>query len=273
MKISRFLIIFFVAATTMLVSCEEFEDTVEPSPTVSDDNPAVRFAAENSAVFEIPSTVTAIDLTVIRSGKGSAIEVPVTVIENTENAFDVPATLSFPAGEDTVTFTLPITDNAPVGVDLSIAVKFGDEFVNPYKSEYGEYYGTVTILNWQPFANGTYQSAIFDGASWEQVLHKAENTNRYRFFDLYAVGTHFNFKWDGGEAIIPEYGTDADGYYIYMPGVIHPTYGEMTVLVDGSTTYTFYDAEGDFFQIEGNWTVAAGSFGWLDDYYFITERY
>jgi len=272
MKISRFLIIFFVAVTTMLVSCEEYEDTVEPSPTVSDDNPAVRFADDNSTFFEIPSTVTAIDLTVIRSGSGSAIEVPVTVIENTENAFDVPATLSFPAGEDTVTFSLPISDNAPVGVDLAISVKFGDEFANPYKTEYAEYYGTVSILNWQPYAKGTYASAFF-GASWEQELYNAENTDKYRFFDLYAVGTHFNFLWDGGEAITPEYDTNADGYYIFKPGYIHPSYGEVTVLVDGNTNYTFYDEAGDYFQIEGNWTVSAGSFGWLDDFYYITERY
>lgn len=272
MKINRYLIIFFVALTTMFVSCEEYEDSVEPSPTVADSNPAVRFLDENETYFEIPSSVTSIELTVIRSGGKTAIEVPVNVIENTESAFDVPSTLSFPAGKDTVTLSLPIKDGAPLGAEISISLSFGEDFVNPYKAEYGAYHGKVTILNWKPYANGTYQSAFF-GDSWEQVLFHAENTNRYRFFDLYTKGIHFNFLWDEGKAIIPQYSTDADGAYLFTSGYVHPTYGMVTFHVDGSTDNTFYDSETGNLQIHGEWTVEAGSFGPTNEVYHITEKY
>lgn len=273
MKINKLILAIFIAASTVFVACEKYEDTVTPGPAVAEGNPAIRFAGENITEYELEPSVTSIELTVIRNGSESAIEVPITVIENTANSFDVPATLSFPAGEDTVTLVLPIiTANAPLGDLIKIAIEFGDEFSNPYKIEYSQFYGEVTILNWQPFATGTYYSQIFD-SSWEQVLYRAQGTNKYRFFDLYATGYHFTFVWTGGVAITPVGAKDASGYYIFMPGVPHPTYGEITVHVDSDKAYTFYDAETDAFQFEGKWTVSAGSLGWKDDTYTITERY
>jgi hypothetical protein len=271
MKINKLLIIISLVVTAFIVSCEDYEDKVVPSPTVSEDSPAVRFAADNITEYELEPSITDIKVTVIRNGSESAIEVPIIVIENTKNSFDVPATLSFPAGQDTVILSLPInSDNAPLGEEIILGVKFGEEYSNPYLSQYNSFYGKITILNWQLYATGTYTSAIYGNATWEQELYKAQGTEKYRFFDLYAEGYNFNFSWDGGEAITPEGELDADGYYIFMPGISHPTYGEMTVHVDSDPAYTFYDEEGAYFQIEGKWTVAAGSLGWKDDYFEIT---
>lgn len=272
MKINKLLLALFIVVATMFVACEEYVDTEVQSPTVSQDNPGVRFAALNKTQYELELTVNAIELMVIRNGSESAIEVPIKVLENTANSFDVPASVSFPAGQDTVMLALPINhDNAPLGEPIIITITFEDS--NPYLVEYSTFYGQVAILDWQPYAIGTYTSQFFE-EGWEQVLFRALNTDKYRFFDLYFPGFHFNFTWvEGEQSLIPIGDLDADGYYIFMPGYVHPSYGDVTVRIDANKTYTFYDAENELFQFEGKWTVDAGSFGWFDEIYTISEKY
>lgn len=273
MKINRLLIIISFAFATLLVSCEDYEDTVVPSPTVSEDNPAVRFAAENITNYEFEPSVTEFNLKVIRSNSTSAIEVPVTVTDNTDESFVIPSSISFAAGEDTVMVTIAINHaNATPGKDLMIGIKVDEDYINTYKAEYGEYYAHISILNWQKYATGTYYSAFFD-QSFTQDLYRAQDTDKYRFFDLYAVGYNFTFTWDGGKSITPDGELDEDGYYIYVTGFEHPSYGMVTVHIDSSPNWTYYTEETNTFIFDGDWTVAAGSFGWLDDIYTITTTY
>lgn len=273
MKINKFIIAIFIASAAMFVACEDFVDTEVISPIVSEGNPAVRFFNGNITEYELEPTVDDIKLTVIRTGSGSAIEVPINIIENTDNSFDVPAKFSFAAGQDTAVLSLPINkENAPLGVEITIAIQFGEEFSNPYMIEHNSFYGKVTILNWQPYATGSYYSEFFDVA-WEQVLHRAQGTDKYRFFDLYSTGVHLNFEWTGDNSLEFKYPKDANGYYIFVTGYVHATYGPVNAHIDSDPAYTFYDEDNDYFQIEAQWRVEAGSFGWLDDIYQISERF
>ena len=274
MKIYRFLIIFFVAATTLLVSCEEYEDTVVPGPA-ADVVAAVGFAADNPTQWEFEPTVVDFDITVTRSSSisSSALEVPISVVTDSTESFIVPSKVSFAAGDSTAILTIAINyDNAVAGVDLEIGVKVGDDYLNPYSAVYGKYYGIVAILDWQKHSTGDYYSAYYD-ATWTQDLYNAAGTDKYRFFDLYTADHHLSFSWDGGNAITFPYETDANGYHMWMPGFDYGGYGPITVLWDSSPSWTFYDEATKEFQFEGKWTVAAGSLGWLDDYYTITTEY
>ena len=273
MKINKLILAIFIATATLFVACEEFVDTEVVSPAVSDGNAAVRFADDNITAYELEPTVADIKLTVIRTGSSSAIEVPIVVIENTENSFDVPASLSFPAGKDTVVLTLPINKtNAPLGDEITIAIQFGVAFSNPYMAEYNSFYGKVTILNWQPFATGSYYAAFFP-ATLERVLHRAQGTNKYRFFNLFAEGYHLDFVWAGAKALTFSYAKDANGYHIFHTGYVHPTYGPVRAHIDGAVAYTFYDAASDSFTMDAQWRVDAGSFGWKTDVFTITTRH
>jgi len=273
MKISRLLIIISVAVTTLLVSCEDYEDTVVPSPTVSADMNVVSFTADNPTEYEFSPLDTEFKLTVKRSSSSGALEVPISIITNTDNSFTVPGSVSFAAGEDTAILAITIDyANATLGVDLKIGIKVGDANNNPYKVQYGEYYATVAILDWQKYAEGTYYSMLYDD-SWTQDLYKLVGEDTYRFFDLYADGIDLTFTWAGGESLSFEYPVDADGYYIWVPGIDYADYGSVTVLWDSSPSWTFYTEATKEFQLEGNWTVAAGSLGWLDDYFTITSLY
>lgn len=272
MKISR-LYITIIIATLFFVACDEYEDTVVPSPTVAADNPAARFVSTNATSYELdPAADLSFSLTVVRDNGSNAIEVPVNVITNTENGFVIPSSVSFAAGEDTTTLTIEMSESAPTGQALDFAIAFGEDYVNPYKSEYGSFYGEVSILVWVKYAVGTFESAFFE-QSWTQELYNAEGTNKYRFYDLYVPGYNFDFTWDGDEELVPSYDTDGDGYYIFATGYNHPSYGPVTMHIDNNTDWTYYNEESDLFVINASWRVSAGAFGWLDDFYTITERF
>lgn len=276
MKINRFLIIFFVAVTTMLVSCEEYEDSVEPSPAVSADMNVVTFPAGNTSNFEFSPLDTEFDITVSRTNTSGALEVPLTVLSNTDDSFTVPSSVSFAAGEETATITITINyDNAPLGQELELALKVDDAYYNPYKEEYGKYYASVKILEWQKYANGTYESGVF-GVLGQVDLYKLKDENKYRIFDVYADGHHLTFGWEGEASLTwPDYSTDADGYYVWETGAYVDGYGYFWVALDASPSYTFYDAGTSTFQIEGYWTATDNSEwgGWIDDYFTIETLY
>lgn len=274
MKISRLLIIISIAVTTFLVSCEDFEDTVVPSPTVSVEPNQVFFPTDNETGFLVEPTATSIDITISRADATGAIEVALTTIVNTDNSFTVPTSVSFAAGAVSSTITIGINhDNATPGKPLKVGISTGDNYYNPYSSDLPEYHAVVTVLDWQKYSVGEYYSAYGD-ATWTQDLYRAVGTDMYRFYDLYADGVNLSFTWEEGEKELSfDYPVDADGYHIWAPGISHPTYGVITVLWDSSPDWTFYDADADEFQLEGKWTVSAGSLGWLDDYFTVTELY
>ena len=273
MKINKLLIILSLAVTTFLVSCEDYEDTVESSPTVSADNASVRFAAENPTQYEFSPLDLGFNLTIKRSSSSSALEVPISIITNTDNSFTIPSSLSFAAGEETAILAIAIDySNASFATALEIGIKLGDDHTNPYLVEHGEYYATIEILNWEKYSTGTFTSALF--GPWTQDLYKLEGEDRYRFFDLYADGYDFNFTWDGGAALsFPDLAEDDDGYFIWETGASATGFGYFFAALDSSPSYTFYDDASSTFQIEGYWTATENPDwgGWLDDFYAITE--
>lgn len=271
MKIYRFLIIFFVAATTLLVSCEEYEDTVVPGPA-ADVAFAVGFATDNPAQWEFEPTVVDFDITLLRpsSVSSSALEVPISVVADSTESFIVPSTVTFAAGDSTATLTITINyENAVAGKNLVIGIKVGDDYYNPYNIEYSEYYGVVAILNWVKYAAGTYYSELFDD-SWSTDLYNAQGTNMFRFYELYDAGANdLSFTWDIGSEDVT---FDPDGYMFWDSGFTYPGYGLMTVYWD-SAPYSNFDPVDEIFQFEGYFYLGSGGYGWNDDTFTIVSYY
>ena len=269
MRFNKLYIAISILATVLLVACNEYEDTVVPGPTVPADNPEVRFASSNKAEYELdPAVALSFTLTVVRNNGTAALEVPVNVIANPDDDFVIPGTVSFAAGQDTTTLTIAMSSSAPTGETLTFEIGFGDQYVNPYLDEYGTFSADVAILNWVKYASGTFES-MYLGTSWTIDLYRAEGTNKYRFYNLYAEGHNFNFNWDGGKAIVPAMPYDvANELYVFNPGI-----DGLTALVDPSSSYTFYSADFDYFQFEAYWYSDTQDLSWLDDYFYIEQRY
>lgn len=275
MKINRFLIIIFVAVTTLLVSCEEYEDTVVPGAAVADDFPSVRFLSTNPAVYEFdPTGIEDITVTVIRSYSSGALEVPIIVVDSltTEGVFTIPSTVSFADGEDTVAIPVAIDPDAANAADgdPEFVIQIPEEYVNGYKAEIGELHTTIAIVVWVKYAAGDYYSALFD-SSWPQDLYTVEGTNKFRFYELYTPGGNplsFTLEGDNGDEVL----FSADGYMFWDSGFTYGSYGLMTVYWD-SAPYSYYDADAGLFQFEGFFYLGSSGYGWQDDIFTITSKY
>lgn len=272
MRINKYIKISLFVIALSLLGCSDYVDTEIESPIV--DNAGVSFANENATSYELqPGENAFITLKVKRSQGGSAIDVPIQVVTNTDDAFIVPASVSFAAGETSKDLVVRMSPTAPAGTPLKLQIAFDENYVNPYLASYGDYSGEVLLLNWIKYSVGTYTAAFF-GSSWEQELFQAEGTNRFRFFDLYAEGYHYTFLWEKGETAIEFLETpNADGYIVQESGYVHASYGMVSTFTDPSPNYTKYDSATNTFIFDRQWNVSAGSFGWQTDTYKITQEF
>lgn len=199
MKMNKLYIAFFILTAALFGGCSEFEDTVVPSPTVSKDNPAVRFAADNETIFELdPAVSLSFSLTVLRDNPTGTLEVPVTVVNNPENSFNVPGTVSFAAGESAATLTIAMNASAQTGVTLPFEIKFGDAYTNPYKTEYPVYNGEVSIIKWNNLGTVQfYDSFSFYSVAEVTLEQRDDIPSIYRISNPYSDGILLDAEWDG----------------------------------------------------------------------------
>ena len=195
-------ILFYTFAVTlfMFAACSEDEITREPSPTVSADNLAVRFASDNNIEIELdPANELSFTLTVIRDNATAAAEVPLTVLNNTGDNFVFPSTVSFPAGEDSVIIKITLSASAPQGEILAFGIAFeGDQYVNPYKIEYSKIYGEVTIVKWNNLGTVQfYDSFSFYSVAEVTLEQRDDMPNVYRISYPYQEDILLEAEWEG----------------------------------------------------------------------------
>jgi len=184
MKLNK---IVTISAITLLfmASCSNWKDSEIPSPEVSANSPAARFASTNPASFEIPpSNDMSFTLTVIRDSeaKANALDVPITIIS--DSAFTVPSTVSFAAGSATATLQIKIDPTATPGSTLPLAISLDNADANPYKAEYSSYYGKILISPWVSMGTAQfYDDFIFAEWADEPVPYVAEVSIDKNFLD------------------------------------------------------------------------------------------
>lgn len=197
MKINKLYSAFLILTTLFMAACSEYEDTVEPSPLVPADNPAARFLAANKTSLELDPNDISFQLKVARDNPSAALEIPVTVVADTANVFNVPAKVSFAAGEDTTLLTITMKDDATKGVDYGLELKFEEQFTSPYKSDFPSYKGAIAISIWSNM--GTVQ--FYDEFSFYQVAEvtmwqHTETPNVYRISSPYEKGILEDAEWE-----------------------------------------------------------------------------
>ena len=190
----RILLFFFAAS--LLVSCSEYKETVEPGPPALANCQGVFFPTTNKAAIELePTAPTEIMLTIARLDTVNAVEVPITVTVNDGNVFVVPQKVSFAASKKTTQLKVTFP-TAGEGITYKLSLKFeGDEFVNPYGSGVTYLNTSVTRIKWNklnPFIyiDGTFIRVFAVPGVYPQYVEteKAEvgGATRYRFKNVYA---------------------------------------------------------------------------------------
>lgn len=198
MKINKLYFAFLILLTATMVACSEYEDTVEPSPEVSADNPAVRFYSDNATLFEFePTDELSFELTVVRDHGEEALEVPVTKLADEENVFNVPATVSFPAGVDTVKLTITLDDSTPIGVVYPFELSLDESLSNPYKIEYPFFKGQASIIKWNKLGTVQfYDSFAFSKVTKVTLEQRDDIPEVYRITYPYLENILLDAEWD-----------------------------------------------------------------------------
>ena len=197
--------IFLLGALIGLVAfigCSE-DDLIKPtpSPEIPAGNQGVYFPASNKSAFEILTEDPAeIEITIARNASEGAVDVPITQEVNDDNVFNVPASVTFAAGETEATFKVTFPDAV---VDKAYNLKLnvsGDQYVNPYVEGVPYVATKVTVSEpedwvWETlaepmvFVDGLF-SDVFEYAEPQAFYVEAEKGTlgdvvRYRFKNVY----------------------------------------------------------------------------------------
>ncbi|WP_138956879.1 hypothetical protein [Thermophagus xiamenensis] len=200
MKKNKILITLLALITFTFGACSDYEDTEEVSPSVSKDNPEVRFDFDNPTTFEFdPASNIEFSLSVIRNNESGKLEVPLYVLQNTENSFVFPESIVFEDGEDTTSITIGISDSAPIGEVLPFQIEIDESFINPYlETTYSIFEGEVAIIKWNQL--GTvhfYDSFSFYSIAEVDLEQRDDMPEVYRINSPYTEGILLEAEWEG----------------------------------------------------------------------------
>lgn len=153
---------FLFALTGGLLAFSACSDDIEreSSPLVPESCQGASFSAANKYDYELePEAAMELTLTVTREKTDGTATVGVEVLDNTENVFEVPATVSFADGEKEAALTLKFP-NAEIGTSYNYALKFVEGDYNPYLDKTVYVSGSVIRIKWNPLETAIYTDGM-----------------------------------------------------------------------------------------------------------------
>ncbi|URW79215.1 hypothetical protein [Xiashengella succiniciproducens] len=246
------LLSMFVVAALVLGSCDEFEDKDSISPVMDESNQAVRFLKANPGIVVIAYNALDFEVTVVRSKDADAISVSLRAVKNAQY-FNVPATVEFPKGVDTVVVALSAKEDAPQGSNISLVLELDDNFANPYLSELPYYSATVFIK--PPCTLNELKLAItFDGygseTTWKLTDEEGEEVFKGGPYKDGQASAEEYFCVPDGKYTFTVYDEYGDGLSFPKDGLVSLTLGELVILeaegdfgASASSTFTMTDGE------------------------------
>jgi hypothetical protein len=267
------LILGAIVALNVFVACDDEDIVRDPSPETNPNSNHVYFPEQISEQLIVGLEDTSTPIVIAREVSDNALTVTLTISGN--EAFSIPQTVSFNAGDSDTTFTLSIGE-IELMKNYLVILKIDENQTNPYDSLYNTAKFSTLSLNvlkedFEPYAEGTYDSEFFE-ESWPATLEYSPATGLYRFSDCWMPNYDVLFKWEGTEVAVQ--GTvNSSGTFIYLPtGYVDPTYG-MTSAYYSQEDINYYDEATKTFTFPITWVVSAGSFGAYNDTYTIETEY
>lgn len=214
------------------------------------------FGADDPASYQIK---------LVRGNAKGAVSVPLnpTIDGAATSLFNVP-TAEFADGsyETTVTVTFDKTALAP-GKTYALKLDIEKKPIQGKRTTF-----TLNVVRdyvWGPYVTGSFSSTFFSGP-WDVAMDKAEGAERYKLVGIFDEGYDFIFDVDDAGKMTPVgIVPNAQGFYPFVTGFIHPTYGMMTFLFDSDPEYSLFDRANKKIYLSFQYTVSAGTFGWKDD--------
>ena len=267
-------IILMTLAVAGLVACEQ-SVPYEPGAPMDVNGPNVYFSKTNAAAVTLASDATEFEVAVIRENASSALSVPLEGLCTIEGLFDVPATVEFPSGVDSVNVKIGVSDKIEMFETYTLTLNVPEEYTHAYKLQdvVPSYTGKVVKEDYAPKIKGLFYDYFWEKTAWDAVIEYSPILETYRLRNPWQNGgDDFTFTWDGAETVTM-------GKSAYNTGLVHPNYGAVTAKVIASATKYVHFGAGqlladacDAFQFYFQWTVSAGSFGEYPEFFIVTER-
>lgn len=207
-KFAKYMFLAF-AGCLSLASCSD-DDDWSPGQADAADVAGVYFPTTTQEIEVDPEDATQFNLTVSRLNTSGALSVPVVVVQNDSNVFNIPSTIEFADGQASTTITVNYP-NAEEGTAYSFVVGIPDEYINHYKEIDGGITSkfTVTRVKWEDAGEGYW----IDGA-----VCQFWGVNQYPCVVNYQVNktaTGVRFRFNSPYAYPYSAGSNDYGYYGY----------------------------------------------------------
>ncbi len=122
---------------------------------LEDGNQGICFVGNYTQTVEVEPGITSFEVTLTRALTDAAGTVDVTVVNNEENVFVCPSTVSFAAGEKTAKLTVEVP-SAAEGITYNLQLALSGDDVSNYSSGYHEISVNFAILKWESIGPAYY---------------------------------------------------------------------------------------------------------------------
>lgn len=154
MKLNKLFFGLLSLSALLFAACDD-DYEVPASPVVDANCAALRFSTENLTSLEVDPAVPEFSIKMIRDAQNEATYTLQTV-EDGQGSFVVPGTISFAAGEAEKDLVIKLSDNAKVGVPLTLSISVSEQDINPYKEALPNYIASVSVVKWNDLGEGQF---------------------------------------------------------------------------------------------------------------------
>jgi len=257
-NVSKYMMMLAVVALGF-TACED-EIKRDPSPEF-DGKKSIFFPLSETALEVDPKDAFEYEVMIVRTSKDAEASVKLTVEENTQDVFVVPATVDFAKGQDTTSFVIKFP-KAQIDSTYNLFITMDSVVSNPYREELPSFALTLTVAKWDDVNT---KAVVFDefidiffgtgNPGWYcpyQIKNNADGSFDIRLLNPYTILPEYDMDKDPEKPydypIYDEFGIYA-GYPYNYPTDVDPngTYNMVIhVAKDGSATF-------DMFALGMNW--------------------
>lgn len=133
-------------------ACSDNHDDYSPAGQVSSDCVGLYFAASSGEIEVVPTAAATGEISVYRMDSTQAATYKLVVLQNQDDVFTVPSTVSFAAGEKEAVIPVDFS-KANVDVTYDLQLTFEDANINPYQT-YHVYTYSASRVKWDAIGTG-----------------------------------------------------------------------------------------------------------------------
>lgn len=246
---------FIALAALSFAACSD-DDEYTRGEVEDENRPNCYFlSTEQTDIEETPDVPAECDIIMHRSQDKAtnALTVPIEVVTNDDDVFDVPESVTFAAGDTTATIHVTY-EKAGNGVTYNLQIAVPDDYVSLYRTTTNSqmfYKMSLMRVKWNLVGTGTFTyNFFFSGDDTGLSIYQRDDKPALMKITNILGGVDCIFSWDRTSNLL--------SFDTYYAGFEYSSYGSVYVKNAGDS---YYDPETLTFYFNNQYIVSAGSFG------------